>query len=58
MAVPLFRWRRVLLVPDTHPLAGLQRAPTLARAVIERDGARVRHADGGRRDDGVDGTAR
>ena len=30
MAVPLFRWRRVLLVPDTHPLAGLQRAPTLA----------------------------
>lgn len=30
MAVPLYRWRRVLLVPRTHPLAGLGRAPTLA----------------------------
>ena len=30
VAVPLFRWRRVLLVQNTHPLAGLQRAPTLA----------------------------
>jgi len=24
MAVPLFRWRRVLLVPSTHPLAALE----------------------------------
>lgn len=30
VAVPLFRWRRVLLVQNTHPLAGLQRAPSLA----------------------------
>jgi len=30
VAVPLFRWRRVLLVQAVHPLAGLQRAPTLA----------------------------
>ena len=30
VAVPLFRWRRVLLVQDTHPLAALQRAPSLA----------------------------
>ena len=30
VALPLFRWRRVLLVQDAHPLAGLQRAPTLA----------------------------
>jgi len=30
VAVPLFRWRRVLLVQAAHPLAGLQRAPTLA----------------------------
>jgi len=30
LAVPLYRWRRVLLVPSTHPLAGLGRAPTLA----------------------------
>lgn len=29
LAVPLFRWRRVLLVPREHPLAGLGRAPTL-----------------------------
>ncbi len=29
VAVPLFRWRRVLLVQNGHPLAGLQRAPTL-----------------------------
>ncbi|MDI9240604.1 LysR family transcriptional regulator [Lysobacter sp. LF1] len=28
--VPLYRWRRVVLVPRTHPLASLQRAPTLA----------------------------
>ena len=30
MAVPLYRWRRVLLVPGAHPLASLGRAPTLA----------------------------
>ena len=30
IAVPLFRWRRVLLVQTAHPLADLQRAPTLA----------------------------
>ncbi|MEZ0470622.1 LysR family transcriptional regulator [Luteimonas salinilitoris] len=30
VAIPLYRWRRVLLVPRTHPLAGLDRAPTLA----------------------------
>lgn len=29
LAVPLYRWRRVLLVQATHPLAALQRAPTL-----------------------------
>ena len=29
-AVPLFRWRRVLLVLPTHALAALERAPTLA----------------------------
>ncbi|MEH6417699.1 LysR family transcriptional regulator [Pseudomonas sp. CGJS7] len=30
LAVPLFRWRRVVLVPRAHPLAKLDRAPTLA----------------------------
>ena len=30
LAVPLYRWRRVLLVPLSHPLAALDRAPTLA----------------------------
>ncbi len=30
IAVPLFRWRRVLLVPATHPLVTLGRAPELA----------------------------
>ncbi len=30
LAVPLFRWHRVLLVPAAHPLATLGRAPTLA----------------------------
>jgi len=30
LAVPLYRWRRVLLVPHDHPLAGLGRAPSLA----------------------------
>jgi LysR family cys regulon transcriptional activator len=29
LAVPLYRWRRVLLVPSAHPLASLGRAPTL-----------------------------
>ena len=30
MAVPLFRWQRVLLVQKAHPLAGLGRPPSLA----------------------------
>jgi DNA-binding transcriptional LysR family regulator len=30
VAVPLFRWQRVLLVPKAHPLAALERAPSLA----------------------------
>lgn len=30
LAVPLFRWRRRVLVPLAHPLAGLDRAPSLA----------------------------
>src|SRR5690606_25099634 len=30
LAVPLYTWRRVLLVPASHPLAGLDRAPGLA----------------------------
>ena len=30
LAIPLFRWRRVVLVPRRHALASLQRAPTLA----------------------------
>ncbi len=30
IAVPLFRWRRVLLVQDSHPLAGIRGAPSLA----------------------------
>lgn len=29
VAIPLFRWRRVLLVPSPHPLALLGRAPSL-----------------------------
>ena len=29
LAVPLYRWRRVLLVQATHPLASLERAPSL-----------------------------
>ena len=29
-AIPLYRWRRVVVVPKGHPLAGLGRAPTLA----------------------------
>ena len=30
LAVPLYRWHRVLLVQTSHPLAALDRAPTLA----------------------------
>jgi len=30
LAVPLFRWRRVVVVPRGHALAALDRAPTLA----------------------------
>lgn len=30
LAVPLYRWHRVLLLPRAHPLAALDRAPTLA----------------------------
>lgn len=30
VSIPLFRWQRVLLVPKTHPLAALDRAPALA----------------------------
>ena len=30
LAVPLYRWRRVLLVPKGHPLLAPDRAPTLA----------------------------
>ena len=30
LAVPLYRWRRQVLVPAAHPLAKLDRAPTLA----------------------------
>jgi DNA-binding transcriptional LysR family regulator len=30
LAVPLYRWRRQVLVPAAHPLATLDRAPTLA----------------------------
>jgi DNA-binding transcriptional LysR family regulator len=30
LPVPLYRWRRVLLVPRSHPLATLRRAPSLA----------------------------
>ncbi len=29
LAIPLYRWRRVVLVPRDHPLAGAGRAPTL-----------------------------
>ena len=31
VAIPLFRWQRVLLVPKTHALAGLSEAPSLAQ---------------------------
>ena len=30
LAVPLYRWRRVLLVPREHPLAALSQPPSLA----------------------------
>lgn len=30
LAIPLFRWQRVLLVPRNHPLAQSERAPSLA----------------------------
>ncbi|HSR65932.1 MAG TPA: LysR family transcriptional regulator [Xanthomonadaceae bacterium] len=30
LAVPLFRWRRVVVVPRSHPLAALDRVPTLS----------------------------
>lgn len=35
LAVPLYRWRRVVLVPRTHPLAALGRAPTLAELAMQ-----------------------
>ena len=34
LAVPLFRWRRVVLVQRTHALANLDRAPTLAELAL------------------------
>lgn len=33
LAVPLYRWRRVVLVPKDHPLASLDHAPSLAEVV-------------------------
>lgn len=43
-AVPLFSWRRVVIVPRGHPLAGLGRAPTLAEmaayALVSYDASR------------------
>ena len=30
LAIPLFRWRRVLLVPKNHPLTRLEEAPSIA----------------------------
>lgn len=35
LAVPLFRWRRVVLVQRAHPLAKLDRAPTLAELAAQ-----------------------
>jgi LysR family cys regulon transcriptional activator len=35
MPVPLYRWRRVVLVPRQHPFAKLARAPTLAELAVE-----------------------
>ncbi|MBN8715538.1 MAG: LysR family transcriptional regulator [Xanthomonadales bacterium] len=34
VVVPLYRWRRVLLVPATHPLAAREGAPTLAELAL------------------------
>lgn len=34
MAIPLYRWRRVVLVPATHALARLDRAPSLQELAI------------------------
>ena len=35
LAVPLYRWRRVVLVPGTHPLATLDHALTLAELAAQ-----------------------
>ena len=35
LAVPLYRWRRVVLVPHSHSLARLRRAPSLAELANE-----------------------
>ena len=35
IAVPLYSWRRVVVVPAAHPLARLRRAPTLAELAQE-----------------------
>ncbi|MFC3551045.1 LysR family transcriptional regulator [Lysobacter cavernae] len=35
VAVPLYRWRRIVLVPRSHPLASLDRAPTLAELAAQ-----------------------
>ncbi len=34
LAVPLFRWRRLVLVPKAHPLASRSDAPTLAELAV------------------------
>jgi DNA-binding transcriptional LysR family regulator len=36
LAVPLFRWQRVVLVPATHHLAALKRSPSLAELAREQ----------------------
>lgn len=35
LAVPLYRWRRVVLVQKAHPFAALDRAPTLAELAVQ-----------------------
>ena len=35
LAVPLYRWRRIVLAPRTHAFAQLRRAPTLAELATE-----------------------
>jgi DNA-binding transcriptional LysR family regulator len=35
LAVPLYRWRRVVLVPSAHPLASLDHPPTLAELATQ-----------------------